>query len=157
MCPGRVVNKTRSMTSVNKEDGSPGGTFGTAGILRRSDSPGKICVFPNLISLTLGGNKLEYLTDELGKLTKLGSLDVSNNPLTKSPRLPPSIGMLGELWDLNVKGLNLVDPPPSVLEKRTKAITGYLLSVLDKYVGAFEPEQHIAVVFWLTTRLCSRL
>ena len=31
-----------------------------------------------------------------------------------------------------MKELTLVDPPAHVLEKRTKAITGYLLSVLDK-------------------------
>ena len=84
------------------------------------------------MSLTLSHNKLEYLTEELGKLVKLGSLDVSYNPLTRVPRLPPSIGLLGDLWDLNVKGLNLYDPPPNVLEKRTKAITGYLLSILDE-------------------------
>ncbi len=131
LCKGRLLHKTHSMTSVNKDDESSSGTLRPTGTVKGNNS-GVLCVFPNLISLTLSNNKLEYLTDELGKLTKLGSLDVSNNPLTKSPRLPPAIGMLGELWDLNVKGLTLVDPPPSVLEKRTKAITGYLLSILDK-------------------------
>ena len=128
---GRVIHKTHSMTSVNKEDESPGKALNPTGSVKGHNF-GEICVFPNLISLTLNDNKLDYLTDELGKLTKLGSLDVSNNPLTKSPRLPPAIGMLGDLWDLNWKGLNLVDPPPNVLGKRTKAITGYLLSVLNK-------------------------
>ena len=128
---GHLLHKTPSMTSVDMENEHRSGTLNPSGSVKTSNK-GEICVFPNLISLTLNNNKLEYLTDELGKLIKLGSLDVSNNPLTKIPRLPPAIGMLSELWDLNVKGLNLVDPPPSVLEKRTKAITGYLLSVLDK-------------------------
>ena len=124
----RTIKKTNSLTSVHKAtEESSGGASSSA-----NASPGRLSIFPNLISLTLNDNKLEYLTDELGQLTKLGSLDVSNNPLTKSPRLPPEIGMLGDLWDLNLKGLNLVDPPPNVLEKRTKAITGYLLSVLDR-------------------------
>ncbi|XP_028415469.1 leucine-rich repeat serine/threonine-protein kinase 1-like isoform X2 [Dendronephthya gigantea] len=128
---GRLLHKTQSMKNINREDETPGGAVKPTGN-SRENSTGEICVFPNLISLTLNDNKLEYLTDELGKLTKLGSLDVGNNPLTKSPRLPPAIGMLGDLWDLNVKGLTLHDPPPNVLEKKTKAITGYLLSVLDK-------------------------
>ena len=128
---GHFIHKTHSMTNVNEKDEIPGGTLHSTRTVKRVNS-GEICVFPNLISLTLSNNKLEYLTDELGKLTKLGSLNVSHNPLTKSAKLPPAIGMLTDLWDLNVKGLTLVDPPPSVLEKRTKAITGYLLSVLDK-------------------------
>lgn len=128
---GHILHKTRSVTSINHEDETSGGTLKPTGS-KRGSSTGEICVFPNLISLTLNDNKLEYLTDELGKLTKLGSLDVGNNPLSKSPRLPPAIGMLGELWDLNLKGLSLLDPPPNVLEKKTKAITGYLLSILDK-------------------------
>jgi Leucine-rich repeat (LRR) protein len=132
LCKGRLIHKTSSMTSVNKAGESSGGTLNPTGSAKGKNTTGDICVFPNLISLTLSYNKLEYLTDELGKLTKLGSLDVSHNPLSKSARLPPAIGMLGDLWDLNLKGLNLVDPPPSVLEKRTKAITGYLLSVLNK-------------------------
>ena len=124
---GHLLNRAQSTTSVDTQHGHRSLSRNV-----KASASGEICVFPNLISLTLNNNKLEYLTDELGNLTKLGSLDVSNNPLTKSPRLPPAIGMLSELWDLNVKGLNLLDPPPSVLEKRTRAITGYLLSVLDK-------------------------
>lgn len=132
LCKGYLlIQKTRSMTNVSKEDETSGGTLGPT-VFNTDDNSGEICVFPNLVSLALNDNKLEYLTEELGKLTKLGSLDVSNNPLGKIQRLPPALGMLGDLWDLNVKGLNLLDPPPSVLEKRTKAITGYLLSVLDK-------------------------
>jgi Leucine-rich repeat (LRR) protein len=131
LCKGRLIHKTHSMTNVNEKGENSGGTLRPTGTVKGNNS-GEICVFPNLISLTLSNNKLDYLTDELGKLTKLGSLDVSHNPLMKSAKLPPTIGMLGDLWDLNVKGLILVDPPPTVLEKRTKAITGYLLSVLNK-------------------------
>lgn len=120
-----TLRKTKSMVSVNGGEETAGGASSTG-----TSAPA--CVFPNLISLTLNDNELDSLTKELGQLTKLGSLDVSNNPLTKHPRLPPEIGMLGDLWDLNLKGLHLIDPPPNVLEKRTKAITGYLLSVLDK-------------------------
>ena len=121
----RTLRKTKSLRSVNGEEETAGGTSNTG-----TSAPA--CVYPNLISLTLNDNELDSLTKELGQMTKLGSLDVSNNPLSRRPSLPPEIGMLGDLWDLNLKGLNLVDPPANVLEKRTKAITGYLLSVLDK-------------------------
>jgi hypothetical protein len=64
-----------------------------------------------LKSLDLSENRLSQLPPEIGKLTKLKSLDLSDNRLSQ---LPPEIGKLVNLMGLNLKNNQLNKLPPEI-------------------------------------------
>ena len=96
-----------------------------------SNSRGPSVLYPSLQSLTLSQNsELTILPRDIKVLSKLGSLHLNK---TKITHLPPEVGLLSELWDLQYQELQLQNIEASVLErKKTKDIVGYLRSVLEK-------------------------
>lgn len=89
-------------------------------------------LFPSLQTLYVSNNPIIALPHDIGIQSKLGALHLNHTEVT---RLPPELGLLSDLWDLQYQGLLLQDIEPSVLErKRTKDVVGYLRSILEKYV-----------------------
>ena len=56
---------------------------------------------PALIRLSLNGNKISSISQEIGKLVKLEKLELQNNAIKK---LPDTIGNLNKLEELNLSG-----------------------------------------------------
>jgi internalin A len=65
----------------------------------------------DLVSLYLDGYNLAEVPPEIGKLRTLKDLDISNNQLT---RLPPEIGELENLTELNLYNNQLYQLPPEI-------------------------------------------
>lgn len=50
--------------------------------------------------------------------------------------LPPEMGLLNKLWNLNTRGCNLNEPLKTMIESKkykTMDVVGYLKSILEKY------------------------
>ena len=94
--------------------------------------PSGIGQLTQLNRLDVDGNQLMSLPSSIGQLSKLVRLDVGAdgaNPLTM---LPPELGRLEALQELKLEGIELIDPPPEVVEQGTKAILAYLREQLPE-------------------------
>ncbi|KAF6207493.1 hypothetical protein GE061_015939 [Apolygus lucorum] len=89
-------------------------------------------MFPNLSMLDLSNNKLKEIPPIINELSSLSVLNVSGNCDIND--LPPQMGLLSRLWNLNMRGCNLQEPLKSMIESKkykTMDIIGYLKSVLE--------------------------
>lgn len=89
-------------------------------------------MFPNLSMLDLSNNLLKEIPPIIHELSSLSVLNVSGN--CELSDLPPQMGLLSRLWNLNMKGCNLQEPLKSMIESKkykTMDIIGYLKSVLE--------------------------
>ncbi|MCP4581865.1 MAG: TIR domain-containing protein [candidate division Zixibacteria bacterium] len=109
--------------------------------------PIEIGQLENLVEFSIGSNQLRNLPHEIGNLTKLELLYITDNRLTS---LPPEIGRLTHLMLLSISdnqlislspelskieylrvlhlsnNPDLVNPPPEIIKKGTKAVLEYL-------------------------------
>ncbi|XP_014247457.1 leucine-rich repeat serine/threonine-protein kinase 1 [Cimex lectularius] len=89
-------------------------------------------MFPALSMLDLSNNNLKEIPPIIHELGSLSVLNVSGNAEIND--LPPQMGLLSRLWNLNVKGCNLQEPLKSMIDSKkykTMDIIGYLKSVLE--------------------------
>ncbi|XP_056637900.1 leucine-rich repeat serine/threonine-protein kinase 1 isoform X1 [Diorhabda sublineata] len=89
-------------------------------------------MFPNLSMLDISNNNLKEIPPNINDLANLSVLNISGN--LDINELPPQMGLLSRLWNLNTRGTNLQDPLKSMIESKkykTMDIIGYLKSVLE--------------------------
>ncbi|XP_064112289.1 leucine-rich repeat serine/threonine-protein kinase 1-like isoform X1 [Macrobrachium nipponense] len=89
-------------------------------------------LFPNLSMLDVSNNLLRDLPTTLHELTNLSVLNISGN--TDITELPPEMGLLSRLWNLNTRGCSLQEPLKSMIESKkykTMDVIGYLKSILE--------------------------
>ncbi|CAH1285512.1 unnamed protein product [Diabrotica balteata] len=101
--------------------------------LERGSQIGKSrLMFPNLSMLDISNNNLKEIPPNINDLNNLSVLNISGN--LDINELPPQMGLLSRLWNLNTRGTNLQDPLKSMIESKkykTMDIIGYLKSVLE--------------------------
>lgn len=110
-------------------------------------------LFPNLSALDVSNNKIREIPNAIHELNNLSVLNVSGNPgrylncfypndvlankfndFTDIVELPPQMGLLSKLWNLNTRGCHLQEPLRSMIESKkykTMDVVGYLKSVLE--------------------------
>ena len=81
---------------------------------------------PLLTCLYISNNELEQVPDSVCDTRSLTALHIDNNPILE---LPPKLGQLSNLFQLERKGLQLVFPPQNILDKNVKDIIGFLWSL----------------------------
>ncbi|XP_059217831.1 leucine-rich repeat serine/threonine-protein kinase 1 isoform X2 [Stomoxys calcitrans] len=89
-------------------------------------------IFPNLSMLDISNNCLKEIPTSLHELTSLSVLNISGNVNVMD--LPPHLGLLTRLWNLNTRGCLLQDPLKSMIESKkykTMDIIGYLKSIYE--------------------------
>lgn len=89
-------------------------------------------IFPNLSMLDISNNCLKEIPITIHELSNLSVLNVSGNP--DVTELPPHMGLLSRLWNLNTRGCTLQEPLRSMIESKkykTMDIIGYLKSVFE--------------------------
>lgn len=89
-------------------------------------------IFPNLSMLDISNNCLKEIPTSLHELTSLSVLNISGNINVMD--LPPHLGLLTRLWNLNTRGCLLQDPLKSMIESKkykTMDIIGYLKSIYE--------------------------
>jgi Leucine-rich repeat (LRR) protein len=77
------------------------------------------CVNGLIIRLNLSRSRLDSLPPEIGQLTGLEELDLNGAVLTS---LPPEIGQLTSLWSLQLSGNPLRNLPPEICAALKRAI-----------------------------------
>ena len=98
--------------------------------------PDEIYQLTNLTGLYLHHNKLESISEEIGKLTKLKFLALSMNDSLKS--LPKSIGKLVNLIGLSLYGLHSLTKLPDSITKVKHALDPYNKRCLKKWLAEAE-------------------
>lgn len=113
-------------------------------------------LFPNLSALDVSNNKIREIPNAIHELGNLSVLNISGNPgkcnlcatfhifpqfnpVCSSGKkdiveLPPQMGLLSKLWNLNTRGCHLQEPLRSMIESKkykTMDVVGYLKSVLE--------------------------
>ncbi|XP_050423466.1 leucine-rich repeat serine/threonine-protein kinase 1 [Adelges cooleyi] len=89
-------------------------------------------IFPNLSMLDLSNNQLKEIPSNINELINLSVLNISGNK--EVAELPPQMGLLSRLWNLNTRGCNLQEPLKSMIDSnkyKTMDVIGYLKSVLE--------------------------
>lgn len=89
-------------------------------------------IFPNLSMLDISNNCLKEIPPSIHELTNLSVLNISGN--VDVTELPPHMGLLSRLWNLNTRGCSLTEPLRSMIESKkykTMDIIGYLKSVYE--------------------------
>ena len=89
-------------------------------------------LFPCLSMLDLSNNLLKEISHNIHELTNLSVLNISGN--VEITELPPQMGLLSRLWNLNTAGCNLQEPLRSMIESKkykTMDVIGYLKSILE--------------------------
>lgn len=89
--------------------------------------------FPNLSMLDIANNQVGEVPKTISYLSQLSVLNLSGN--LELTRLPPEMGLLTKLWNLNTRGcLNLSEPLRSMIISKTYKtadIISYLNSILE--------------------------
>lgn len=118
-------------------------------------------MFPNLSMLDVSNNNLKEIPININELNNLSVLNISGNlgkhlieihllaftthtieqilklayfVFLDINELPPQMGLLSRLWNLNTRGCSLQDPLKSMIDSKkykTMDIVGYLKSVLE--------------------------
>ncbi|KRF83412.1 leucine-rich repeat serine/threonine-protein kinase 1 isoform X2 [Drosophila virilis] len=89
-------------------------------------------IFPNLSMLDMTNNCLKEIPASLHELSSLSVLNISGN--VQITELPPHLGLLSRLWNLNTRGCLLQEPLRSMIESKkhkTMDIVGYLKSIYE--------------------------
>ncbi|XP_054259390.1 leucine-rich repeat serine/threonine-protein kinase 1-like [Macrosteles quadrilineatus] len=89
-------------------------------------------MFPALSMLDISNNNLKEIPVSIHELSNLSVLNVSGNP--DISELPPQMGLLSRLWNLNTRGCSLQEPLKSMIDSKkykTMDVVGYLKSVLE--------------------------
>ncbi|KAK7861679.1 hypothetical protein R5R35_005355 [Gryllus longicercus] len=89
-------------------------------------------MFPNLSMLDVSNNQLREVPHNIHELANLSVLNVSGN--SDVSELPPQMGLLSRLWNLNTRGCSLQEPLKSMIDSKkykTMDVIGYLKSVLE--------------------------
>lgn len=89
-------------------------------------------LFPSISMLDVSNNKLREIPHSIHELSNLSVLNISGN--SEIIDLPPQMGLLSRLWNLNTQGCRLQDPLKSMIESekyKTMNVIGYLKSVLE--------------------------
>ncbi len=92
----------------------------------------KRVLFPVLSMLDVSSNCIGTIPSGISELANLSVLNVSGNP--KITELPPQMGLLQKLWNLNTRGCSLQEPLASMMASKaykTADIIGYLRSILE--------------------------
>ncbi|XP_036345648.1 leucine-rich repeat serine/threonine-protein kinase 1 [Rhagoletis pomonella] len=92
-------------------------------------------IFPNLSMLDISNNCLKEIPTSLHELSGLSVLNISGN--VNITDLPPHLGLLSRLWNLNTRGCMLQEPLKSMIESKkykTMDIIGYLKSIYENSV-----------------------
>ncbi|XP_019848391.2 leucine-rich repeat serine/threonine-protein kinase 1 isoform X2 [Bactrocera dorsalis] len=92
-------------------------------------------IFPNLSMLDISNNCLKEIPTSLHELNSLSVLNISGN--VNITDLPPHLGLLSRLWNLNTRGCLLQEPLKSMIESKkykTMDIIGYLKSIYENSV-----------------------
>ncbi|XP_072749395.1 leucine-rich repeat serine/threonine-protein kinase 1 [Anoplolepis gracilipes] len=89
-------------------------------------------LFPNVSMLDISNNQLREIPHNIYELSNLSVLNISGN--NEIVELPPQMGLLGRLWNLNTQGCRLQEPLKSMIESKkykTMDVIGYLKSILE--------------------------
>lgn len=89
-------------------------------------------LFPNVSMLDVSNNHLKEIPHNIHELSNLSVLNINGN--NEIVELPPQMGLLSRLWNLNTQGCKLQEPLKSMIESKkykTMDIIGYLKSVLE--------------------------
>lgn len=89
-------------------------------------------IFPNLSMLDISNNCLKEIPLSIHELSNLSVLNISGNP--DVTELPPMMGLLSRLWNLNTRGCSLQEPLKGMIDSKkykTMDIIGYLKSVFE--------------------------
>ncbi|KAB7496364.1 Leucine-rich repeat serine/threonine-protein kinase 1 [Armadillidium nasatum] len=89
-------------------------------------------LFPSLSMLDISNNRLRELPINLHDLTNLSVLNIAGN--RDITELPPEMGLLSRLWNLNTRGCSLQEPLKSMIDSKkykTMDVIGYLKSILE--------------------------
>ncbi|KAG5883328.1 hypothetical protein JTB14_032528 [Gonioctena quinquepunctata] len=85
--------------------------------LDRGSQTGKSrLMFPNLSMLDISNNNLKEIPPNINELTNLSVLNISGN--LDINELPPQMGLLSRLWNLNTRGTTLQEPLKSMIESK---------------------------------------
>ncbi|EPQ10686.1 Leucine-rich repeat serine/threonine-protein kinase 1 [Myotis brandtii] len=107
---------------------------------QRSGTETGVCVacpldFPAFLSeslevLCLNDNHLDAVPPSVCLLRSLSELYLGNNPGLRE--LPPELGQLGNLWQLDIEDLNISNVPAEIRKEGPKAMLSYLRAQLRK-------------------------
>ncbi|XP_071041167.1 leucine-rich repeat serine/threonine-protein kinase 1 isoform X3 [Parasteatoda tepidariorum] len=89
-------------------------------------------LFPNLSMLDVSNNKIDEVPAVISEFNNLSVLNLSGN--VGICHLPPEMGLLGKLWNLNTRMCNLTEPLRSMIDSKkykTMDVIGYLKSILE--------------------------
>ena len=89
-------------------------------------------MFPMLSMLDVSNNRISEIPATIHELSNLSVLNVSGN--TKIVDLPPQMGLLQKLWNLNTRGCTLQEPLATMMSSKsykTSDVIGYLRSILE--------------------------
>lgn len=90
-------------------------------------------LYPNLSMLDVSNNKISDVPAMISELSNLSVLNLSGN--IEICHLPPEMGLLSKLWNLNTRMCNLSEPLRSMIESKkykTMDVIGYLKSILEE-------------------------
>ncbi|XP_071070427.1 leucine-rich repeat serine/threonine-protein kinase 1 isoform X2 [Dasypus novemcinctus] len=109
--------------------------FTTRGRQRSGTESGCVLEFPAFLSdslevLCLNDNHLDTVPPSVCLLKSLSELYLGNNPGLQE--LPPGLGQLGNLWQLDVEDLNITNVPAEIRKEGPKAMLSYLRAQLRK-------------------------
>lgn len=80
--------------------------------------------------LCLNDNQLDAVPPSVCQLRSLSELYLGNNPGLRE--LPPELGQLGNLWQLDIEDLNISNVPAEIRKEGPKAVLSYLRAQLRR-------------------------
>ncbi|GAB6033061.1 hypothetical protein CHUAL_012677 [Chamberlinius hualienensis] len=95
-------------------------------------TPKSKLMFPSLSMLDVANNRLSEVPKSISELVHLSVFNISGN--SGITCLPPEMGLLNKLWNLNTRGCNLNEPLKSMIDSKkykTMDVVGYLKSILE--------------------------
>ncbi|XP_058798844.1 leucine-rich repeat serine/threonine-protein kinase 1 [Phymastichus coffea] len=120
------------LTSIDDGDSSYATDDDSDKDSKSSHSSKMYLLFPNVSMLDVSNNQLKEIPSNIYELNNLSVLNVSGN--VDITELPPQMGLLSRLWNLNTQGCKLQEPLKSMIESKkykTMDVIGYLKSVLE--------------------------